>query len=524
MNVSLTREQFQEQADTDETVVVRLTSELPVSVDPLTAYAALADTTASGYSFLLENGQKVSSTNPDGAFSATGAVDHRHFSYIGYEPAAAISVTDNDATIEINDPRYADLITADGDNTIETLRDSVPDADTTFETEESPYEGGLVGFLSYDAVYDIWLDQRVDKPDTGDLPDAQFVLNTKTIVFDHTKHHPSLVFTPVVHPEDNPDRLYDRCVEEIARVVDRLDGATLETEPFECLGSTSSPRREYCSAVRNAKQHIVDGDIYQGVISRERTYEGTLDPYALYERLRAENPSPYMYLLQFGDRSVIGASPETLVSVQEGTIRSNPLAGTCQRGSCPIEDRSAAGNLLSDKKEQAEHVMLVDLARNDVRRVARPGSVSVDEFMNVVKYTTVQHIESVVTGELDSEYDMFDALAATFPVGTLSGAPKVRAMEIIDEIEASPRGIYGGGVGYFSWTDKMDFAIAIRTATIEHRENDHITVRAGAGVVDDSDPDSEYEETEQKLGGVLSALDSIQMPDDNQPITSPQVQ
>jgi anthranilate synthase component 1 len=191
----------------------------------------------------------------------------------------------------------------------------------------------------------------------------------------------------------------------------------------------------------------------------------------------------------------------------------NPIAGTCARGSSPVEDRRLAGEMLADDKERAEHTMLVDLARNDVRRVSEAGSVRVDEFMNVLKYSHVQHIESTVTGRLAAGSDAFDATRAAFPAGTLSGAPKIRAMEIIDALEERPRGLYGGGVGYYSWTGDADFAIVIRTATVEHEPGCQlIAVQAGAGIVADSDPTSEYEETEKKMGGVLAALEAIEEP------------
>jgi anthranilate synthase component 1 len=238
-----------------------------------------------------------------------------------------------------------------------------------------------------------------------------------------------------------------------------------------------------------------------------------VDPLGLYAALRAVNPSPYMYLLRHGGRLVVGASPETLVSVRGDRVVVNPIAGTCPRGDSPVEDRRLAGEMLADAKERAEHTMLVDLARNDVRRVATPGSVRVEEFMSVLKYSHVQHIESTVSGRLAGDADAFDATRATFPAGTLTGAPKVRAMELIDDIETEPRGVYGGGVGYYSWTGDADFAIVIRTATVEcgrDGNDDRLTVQAGAGIVADSDPGREYEETEQKMDGVLAAIERIE--------------
>jgi anthranilate synthase component 1 len=292
-----------------------------------------------------------------------------------------------------------------------------------------------------------------------------------------------------------------------------------ETGGFRRTDSRAGSREAYEDAVRRAKEHVLDGDVYQGVLSRAREIEGEVDPRELYAALRAVNPSPYMYLLEYGERSVVGASPETLASVRGGEVVSNPLAGTCRRGASPVEDRRLAGELLADGKERAEHTMLVDLARNDIRRVSEPGSVRVAEFMTVLKYSHVQHIESTVTGELDPACDAFDATRAAFPMGTLSGAPKIRAMEIIDALEASPRGLYGGGVGYFSWDGDADLAIVIRTATIDHgagidrgagERRTGALGGSGAGIVADSDPASEYEETERKMQGVLGALERIE--------------
>jgi anthranilate synthase component 1 len=371
-----------------------------------------------------------------------------------------------------------------------------------------------VGFLSYDAVYDLWLDEvGLDRPDSR-FPDAQFVLTTRTLAIDHAEDSVSLVFTPVVRPDEDAGECYERLLAETARVTDLLRGATApDTGGFHREREDAGSRDAYEEAVERAKEHVYSGDIYQGVISRTRELYGEVDPLGFYEALRAVNPSPYMYLLGYDDLTVVGASPETLVSVGNGRIVSNPIAGTCPRGSSPVEDRRLAGEMLADGKERAEHTMLVDLARNDVRRVARAGSVRVQEFMNVLKYSHVQHIESTVTGRLAADHDAFDAVRAAFPAGTLSGAPKIRAMEIIDDLEARPRGLYGGGLGYVSWQGDADFAIVIRTGTVEDlAETQRVTVRAGAGIVADSDPAAEYEETESKMGGVLTAIERIEAP------------
>ena len=538
--VDTDRETFREHA-TDAPAVVRLAVDLDVDVEPLAAYAALVGRTSDAdrapYTFLLESAEKVASSDPDGAFSADrGADRHARFSFVGYDPTAVVTVGPGGTEVETFDPRYEGLIDhardadvdpdADGGSgsgseadTVDALRAALPDLPRRNfpDSDRQTLDGGLVGFLAYDAVYDLHLAEvGLDRPESR-LPDAQFVLTTRTLAFDDGAGTVSLVFTPVVREEDDPDELYDELLAEADRVEALLSEASEpETGGFVRHREEAGPREEYEDAVRRAKEHVLDGDIYQGVISRKRELYGEVDPLGLYRALREVNPSPYMYLLAHDDLAVVGASPETLVSVRGSEVMANPIAGTCSRGTSPVEDRRLAGEMLADEKERAEHTMLVDLARNDVRRVSEAGSVRVEEFMNVLKYSHVQHIESTVTGRLAAEADAFDATRAAFPAGTLSGAPKIRAMEIIDALEREPRGVYGGGVGYYSWTGDADFAIVIRTATVERgvtdAGEDRITVQAGAGIVADSDPTGEYEETEKKMDGVLAALERIEEP------------
>jgi anthranilate synthase component 1 len=526
------RSAFVDLFDGDDPVVARLGVTLEAETTPLSAYAALDD--HSDYGFLLESAEKTPSSDPEGAFTADGEGADRHarYSFVGYDPDAVVSVTGTEVTVESLDGPAADLVADragldDGDgDVLDALRTALPDLERVGfpNADRQHLDGGLVGFLAYDAVYDLWLDEvGVERPDPV-VPDAEFVLTSRTLAFDHAEDAIQLVFTPVVTPDADPGAVYDGLVEEATAVEGTLaDAGDPETGGFVRADETAGPRDEYEAAVRTAKEHVLDGDIYQGVVSRKRELTGDIDPLGLYESLRSVNPSPYMYLLRHGDRSIVGASPETLVSVQGERVVSNPIAGTCPRGTSPVEDRRLAGEMLADGKERAEHTMLVDLARNDVRRVSEPGSVRVEEFMNVLKYSHVQHIESTVTGRLagadagpgsggerSPPFDAFDATRATFPAGTLTGAPKVRAMEIIDRLERDPRGVYGGGVGYYSWSGDAEFAIVIRTATVEHGDPDRITVQAGAGIVADSDPASEYEETEQKMGGVLDAIERIE--------------
>jgi anthranilate synthase component 1 len=503
----------------EQPVVVRVVAELDVDIEPLEAFAALTGRTdegaaASNYGFLLESAEKVASSDPDGAFTPSTDDRHARYSFVGYDPAAVVTVDADETAVTAMDERVEGLVTPNGGDVLETLRSSLPDADLRGfpDHDRQLLSGGLVGFLAYDAVYDLWLEEvGVERPDSR-FPDAQFVLSTKTLRFDHATGEVSLVCTPVIEAPATAGERYDELAVEVERITDILaDAGPLSTGGFVREGSVAGPQDEYEAAVEQAKESVLSGDIYQGVISRKRELHGEIDPLGLYAALRDINPSPYMYLLDYDGLSIVGASPETLVSVAGDRVVSNPIAGTCQRGTSPVEDRRLAGEMLADDKERAEHTMLVDLARNDVRRVSAAGSVRVEEFMNVLKYSHVQHIESTVTGRLADDCDAFDAVRATFPAGTLSGAPKIRAMEIIDDLEREARGPYGGGVGYVSWNGDADFAIVIRSATIEATPaGQRTTVQAGAGIVADSDPTAEYEETEQKMGGVLDAVEAIE--------------
>ena len=565
MNLDTDCERFVELANDNEgPAVVRVVATLEAEVEPLAAYAALmgrtVDAESGAYGFLLESAEKIASSDPDGAFApAAPETRHARYSFVGYDPAAVLTVSQGETTADVLDDRYAGFVdpmgggdrddggvndeededeSGGGGDVLDRLRAVLSGVDLAGfpDSDRQLLDGGLVGFLAYDAVYDLHLDAvGLTRPNSS-VPDAQFVLTTTTLIFDHAPELDvdgpngslSLVFTPLVRPGDDPHAIYDDLLAETNRVERTLAEATSsKTGSFEYEDQHVGSREAYEAAVRQAKERVLDGDIYQGVLSRKHTYEGRVDPLGFYEALRSINPSPYMYLLCYGHRTVVGASPETLLSVRGTEIVSNPIAGTCPRGTSPVEDRRLAGEMLADGKERAEHTMLVDLARNDVRRVAEPGSVRVEEFMNVLKYSHVQHIESTVTGRLATDCDAFDATRAAFPAGTLSGAPKIRAMEIIDTLEDDPRGLYGGGVGYYSWGGDADLAIVIRTATIDHdvegddepsgddraadrTDRDRITVRAGAGIVADSDPRNEYEETERKMDGVLAALRRIE--------------
>jgi anthranilate synthase component 1 len=517
-------------SDADRPVVVRASATLDADVTPLAAYATLVGDEP--YGFLLESGEKIASSDPDGAFRSGGKADrHARYSFVGYDPEAIVSVHPDRTDVTRLGPAAEfvgdgseDGLGPEAGDAVDRIRAAFPNVGLRGfpDTDRQILSGGFVGFLAYEAVYDLWLEEvGVERPET-EFPDAEFALTTRTVVFDEREENAELVFTPVIGEDDDPAAVYDDLVAEAERVSTELrEAAPPAPGGIRVTSESADPREEYEEAVRTAKRHVLDGDIYQGVISRSRELRGEVDSLGLYASLREVNSSPYMYVLRHDDRTIVGASPETLVSVQGDRIVSNPIAGTCPRGTSPVEDRRLAGEMLADGKERAEHTMLVDLARNDVRRVSEPGSVRVEEFMNVLKYSHVQHIESTVTGTMAADADAFDAMRATFPAGTLTGAPKVRAMEIIEQLETTPREAYGGGVGYYAWSGDADFAIVIRTATLDEspadgdgRSETTVTVRAGAGLVADSDPAAEYEETEQKMDGVLTAIDRIRESDD----------
>jgi len=354
--------------------------------------------------------------------------------------------------------------------------------------------GGAVGFIGYDYVRHL---EKVggDRPLT-DTPDAMFLFPSRLLIFDNVRHTILIVAHGSVGPGQDPVAVYARTLEAIeevrgilsvplegSEVPDRDDGG--ETPVFEMSRGT------FLDAVRKAKEYIRNGDIIQAVLSNRATVRSRRTPAEVYRVLRALNPSPYMYLLRMGDLSVVGSSPEILVRLEGDEIQLRPIAGTRPRGATPSEDRRLEAELLSDPKELAEHVMLVDLGRNDVGRVAAWGSVKANELMGIERYSHVMHIVSNVVGKLREGLTAFDVLRAAFPAGTVSGAPKVRAMQIISELEPFRRGIYAGAVGYFDLQGSMDFCIAIRTIVMSGAE---ARIQAGAGIVADSDPEREWDE------------------------------
>lgn len=405
------------------------------------------------------------------------------YSFIGFMPKMLVTAKDGEVTLQDMES---------GEKNITKANDPLKVLEEVLGTKSNQkrfrLEGGAVGYISYDAIrYFEKLPNRA--VDDLEFPDIQMGIYDDGVVFDHIRGETLYYY----RDEDHSDELLE-----------------LAKEPYN-PGSLSftSPKfnvtkEQYEESVKNAKKYIASGDIFQVVPSKRKEFKFKGDLTRFYLALREINPSPYMYFLKMGERKIIGSSPEMLVRVDGNAVETFPIAGTRPRVEDPAKNRALAKDLLSDEKECAEHVMLVDLARNDLGKVSSFGSVHVPEFMEVHEYSHVQHIVSRVVGKLRDDRNCYDAMRAVFPAGTVSGAPKVRAMEIIEELEPTRRGPYAGALGYFSYNGNMDFAITIRTLVADkHR----CFIQAGAGIVADSVPETEWFETEHKLGALQKALE-----------------
>jgi anthranilate synthase component I len=367
-----------------------------------------------------------------------------------------------------------------------------------------PFAGGAVGMFGYDLVRSAEPSVGEPNPDDTAMPELAVMVTDVLLAFDHLRHEVTVLANVVA--EDDVERAYEDAAAAIAEVRDRLRGPVprvgagrREAPTFASnLGSDG-----YAAAVERAKEYIRAGDIYQVVPSQRWSADCPVDAFSIYRGLRAINPSPYMYFLDFEDFEIAGASPEALVTVNGRTVRQRPIAGTRPRADSVEQDLERGRELLADPKERAEHVMLVDLGRNDLGRVCEYGSVQVDELMAVETYSHVMHIVSSVSGTLSAGVTPMDALRASLPAGTLSGAPKIRAMQIIDELEPVGRGPYGGAVGYLSYTGDLDTCIYIRSALVKDGQ---VHIQAGGGIVADSDPAYEVRETEAKAGAVMDSI------------------
>ncbi len=369
------------------------------------------------------------------------------------------------------------------------------------------FNGGAVGFFAYDIIRQYERLPNVNPDDLG-LPDMHFMLMDEIIAFDHKKQ--KIIIIVNIHSDVNFESQYNRAAGRIMDIRQEMaDLSKLAEKETRKYRSSSKPvsnmtKEQFCENVEKAKEYIKNGDIFQIVPSQRFTVETSVSPFNTYRALRLINPSPYMYYLNFGDYQIVGASPEMLVRVENGIVQTGPIAGTRWRGKTLEEDLQLERDLLNDEKEIAEHTMLVDLGRNDVGRVSEFGSVKVTRFKYVERFSHVMHLISDVEGKLRADKTCFDALAATLPAGTLSGAPKIRAMEIIDELEPTKRGVYGGAIGYISFNGNFDSCITIRTGVFKDGK---AYVQAGGGIVYDSVPEYEYNESVNKASAVLKAIE-----------------
>ncbi|MFL2761921.1 MAG: anthranilate synthase component I [Dehalococcoidia bacterium] len=451
-----------------------------ISADLLTPVSAYLKVARPPYSFLFE--------------SVEGGEHMARYSFIGTEPEEVIKT----GVGQKNGP-------TDPLIHIEEMLAKYTIPDTSYIEK---FCGGAVGYISYDAVGHF---ENLPSPknDTLNLPESIFFLTQTFLVFDHLRHKIRVVSH--AHIKNDIEQAYTDATKKIDDLVSRLEAplelpyiAKADVPDFDRNPQSNVSREYFEHMVNTVKEYIVAGDAIQVVPSQRLARPTNAHPFEIYRALRTINPSPYMYYLDLDGFNIVGASPEMLVQVQDGFVRNNPIAGTRPRGSTDAQDIALENELKNDEKELAEHIMLVDLGRNDVGRVSVPGTVEVSTLLDVVRYSHVMHLVSEVVGKLQPDKCNYDAFRACFPTGTVSGAPKIRAMEIIAELEPVKRGPYSGGVGYFDFAGNMDTAIAIRTLVIK----DGVAyAQAGGGVVFDSKPDLEFEETIHKMSALLRAVD-----------------
>ncbi|MBZ4687798.1 MAG: trpE [Clostridiales bacterium] len=454
---------------------------------PLSAFLKLKK---SSFAYLLE--------------SVEGGSQPGRYSFIGVDPSILFEAKDGKVTV-----------TKQGKTIKYISNDPLQELQKIFESYQPlevpglpAFSGGAVGYLGYDMIR-YW--EEIPKPaekDTG-YPDCFFMFADTLIIFDHFKQ--TMKITVNVSVGNDPEKDYNKAVSKIKEISSILNkpladiltlkgGLSMQGTDY----SYNCTSEEFQEMVKKAKEYIRAGDIFQVVLSRKINFTLQSDPILIYRSLRSLNPSPYMYYLSFGEIKIVGSSPEVMVKVVDGRAELKPIAGTRPRGKTKEEDEKLARELLADEKERAEHLMLVDLGRNDLGRVSEYGSVKVNDYMQIENYSHVMHIVSKVAGRVRKEYTCFDVLKASFPAGTVSGAPKIRAMEIIDELEPDGRGPYAGAVGYISYTGNMDTCIAIRTLFIKGNKG---YIQAGAGIVADSNPLNEYYEVCNKSQALVNALE-----------------
>ena len=424
------------------------------------------------------------------------------YTFLGYDPTMEITCTNGVMTIK-NGKEITNTVSHPG----EAIKKILEEHRSPKVEGLPPFTGGLVGYFSYDYIKYSEPSLKLDAKDEENFKDVDLMLFDKVIVFDNYRQKMILL---VNIPLDNLEESYSKGQQKLFELAELIQTGEPKQELAGTLKSSFKPlfsKDEYCAMVEKAKHHIVEGDIFQIVLSNrlEADFEGSL--FHTYRILRTINPSPYMFYFSGSDMEVAGASPETLVKLENGTLHTFPLAGTRPRGKTEEEDNKLAEELLKDQKELAEHNMLVDLGRNDLGKISDFGTVMVEQYHMIQRYSHVMHIGSTVRGRLRKDKDALDAIEAILPAGTLSGAPKLRACQLINDLENNKRGIYGGAIGYLDFTGNLDTCIAIR---IVYKKNNKVFIRSGAGIVADSVPETEYQECLNKAAAVVSAVKTPQ--------------
>jgi anthranilate synthase component 1 len=456
---------------------------------PVSAFLKIAED--ADYAFLLE--------------SVEGGEHVGRYSFLGKDPFLILRARGSRTCIE-----RSGAVTESDAPFVDTLRRLMADFRSPFVPELPRFTGGAVGYLGYGASS--WFEPVLGDLGTADdgADDAGFMLFDTILAFDHVQHRILIIANARITADDDLESLYQFACAKIAFLERELERSlsVARASSTQALEVRSNHTRErFEEQVRQAKEHIAAGDIYQVVLSQRFETEVDAEPFTVYRALRHVNPSPYMYFIRMNGVSVVGSSPEMLVRVEGSHVETHPIAGTRRRGKSNDEDLRLAEELKRNEKERAEHVMLVDLGRNDVGRVCEYGTVRVPQFMGLERFSHVMHLTSIVEGRLADDRDRLDALVSCFPAGTVSGAPKVRAMQIIRDLEPSGRGLYAGAVGYLDFAGNLDFCIAIRTVIMS---GGRAFVQAGAGVVIDSNPAAEFEETRDKARALLTALELAQ--------------
>ena len=456
--------------------------------------------TGNGYSYLLE--------------SVEGQEKIARFSFIGTEPSLIFKSKSNSVELNIRGKVKKYFV----DEPLMEIERIMKDFKAAEVKGLPRFSGGLVGYMGYDMVR--FFENIPDKnPDDLKIPDSVFMMADNLAIFDHSTHKVKIVvntYNSIGHSAKRIGQVYDDTVKKIEEIIKKLNAPEKKKKIFLDRArdkkikskkhkiSSNFTKLGFEDIVKKAKRYIKAGDIIQVVPSQRFHTKLNCEPFDVYRSLRSLNPSPYMYYLNFDDLKIVGSSPELLVRCENGIVETRPIAGTRPRGGNEAEDKKLEKELLADTKERAEHVMLVDLGRNDIGRVCKPGSVQVTDFMFIERYSHVMHIVSNCKGILDKGKNAFDVLRACFPAGTVSGAPKVRAMEIIDELENTRRGYYAGAVGYFSFSGNMDTCITIRTMLVNGKD---AFIQSGGGVVADSIPSKEYQETVNKAKAMVKAIE-----------------